>query len=276
MRLAAVLVLIAACEKQGPVESTPGLSSTSGTATPVIKAVDAGVATIGTDAVAPASADAAVAVVTPDAAVRRGVTPPDVGRRRDDVGMSDENAARIADLLTADFDKDQGQGAMNRRPPTADLGQQGGAGGGRGTRGDGDARIGTGRGQSPKVDGPGSGSASDTPSGRISIADKRAFDDTSLSVDMVLMKVQSAYMAGVKRCYKTQLKQDPSMRGKVKLGITVNESGRSVGAKASGFSTAIDDCLKGLMQLWNFPVPKDKDGETTGAGFEITLQLVPD
>ncbi|MBA2542176.1 MAG: AgmX/PglI C-terminal domain-containing protein [Deltaproteobacteria bacterium] len=265
MRLAVFLFLLAACEKQGPVESTPGLSSSSDATTPVIKAIDAGVATIGTDAVAPTPADAAVAVGTPDAAVRR--------RDPDRITISDEDARAIADMLTSDGPR-VGED-MTKRRPGSDLSRQIeevrdggrtvsiGGGGGRGTRGEGDVRT-------------GSASPSDAPSGRISIAAKRAFDDTSLTVDIVVMKIQSAYMAGIKRCYKAQLKQDPAMRGKVTLTIHVNETGRSVSPKAKGFSTAIDDCLSGMMSSWRFPIPKAKDDEATTAAFEITLQLVPD
>nr|MBA2542177.1 hypothetical protein [Deltaproteobacteria bacterium] len=195
MRIAALVMLFAACEKQGPVESTPGVSSSSGTTTPVIKAIDAGVATIGTDA--PTPADAVVAVVTPDAAVRR--------RDTDRITISDEDARAIADMLTSDGPH---VGAdMTTRRPGSDLSRQieevrdggrtvsiGGGGAGRGTRGDGDVRTGQGGG---KVDSPGSASPNDAPSGRITIANKRAVDDTSLTVDIVVMKVQSAYMAGI-------------------------------------------------------------------------------
>jgi len=279
MRLAAVLLLIAACEKQGPVESTPGSASSSGgTETPVVKSVDAGVATIGTDAapVAPAPADAAVVVVTPDAARRRNI---------DRATIAEEDARAMANLLAIEG-PDTGEVDMSRRRPGANLSRQlddvrrgggsvaiGGSGG-RGTRGDGDARTSTGSG--PKVDSSGSATPSDTPSGRISIASKQAFDDTTLTPDMVLMKIQSTYMAGIKRCYKTQLKQDPALRGKIKLGITVNESGRSVAPKANGFSSAIDSCLTSMMSSWRFSIPNDKDGEATEANFEIGLQLVPD
>jgi tetratricopeptide (TPR) repeat protein len=58
--------------------------------------------------------------------------------------------------------------------------------------------------------------------------------------------------------------------------LTVNETGRTVSHKATGFAGEVDSCIEGLMGSWRFPVPKDKDGEGTEASFSITLQLVPD
>jgi hypothetical protein len=93
----------------------------------------------------------------------------------------------------------------------------------------------------------------------------------------VLQKIQSAYMSGLKRCYKTYLAKDASARGKVTLDLTVNESGRTVEGKASGFPAGeVNQCISGLMGSWRFPVPKDGDGEATSASFRIQLQLVPD
>jgi hypothetical protein len=215
----------------------------------------------------------------------------DAGRnKKDDVAMQEE-AAKYADLLTGEGDKGNSEGDMSRRRPGADLGQQiadvreGGAqvkvggGSGRGSRGDGDPRVGTGKG--PNIGGNGLETAGGPktekgPAGRISVADKQSFDDSSLSPDIVLSKIQSAYMAGLKRCYKEYLKKDASARGKVTLQLTVNETGRTVKGAAHGFAGEVDSCISNQMGSWRFPVPKDKDGEATEAAFAITLQLVPD
>ena len=103
-----------------------------------------------------------------------------------------------------------------------------------------------------------------------------SFDETSLLPDQVVAKISSAYMAGIKRCYKTYLKKDASARGKVQLSITVNETGRSVSPRANGFAGEVDTCLTSMMSSWRFPIPKDKDGESTEANFAIGLQMVPD
>jgi len=206
--------------------------------------------------------------------------------------QQEENARAMADLLTGEGAEGTSEGDMSKRRPGADLGQQiadvkdtgktvaVGGGGGRGPRGNGDPRVGTGNG--PKINGPGGTETAGgpkeekAPTGRIQVADKQTFDESSLTPDIVLSKIQSAYMAGLKRCYKEHLKKDASARGKVTLSLTVNETGRTVKGAAKGFASEVDDCITNQMGSWRFPVPKDKDGEATEASFAITLQLVPD
>ena len=219
--------------------------------------------------------------------------PNDGGRsEKDTVAMQEEEAAKFADLLTGEGEKGTSEGDMSKRRPGADLGTQIdgvkeggkqvaiGGGAGRGSRGDGDPRVGTGRG--PKIDGPtgpesaGGGKVEKAPQGRIAVSDKQSFDESTLTPDIVLSKIQSAYMAGLKRCYKEYLKKDATARGKVTLSLTVNATGRTTSGRAKGFAGEVDDCISGLMGSWRFPIPKDKDGEATEANFAITLQLVPD
>jgi hypothetical protein len=206
--------------------------------------------------------------------------------------QQEENARAMADLLTGEGADGTSEGDMSKRRPGADLGQQiadvreggkvvaVGGGGGRGPRGNGDPRVGTGKG--PAINGPGGTETAGgpkeekAPTGRIQVAEKQTFDDSSLTPDIVLSKIQSAYMAGLKRCYKEHLKKDASARGKVTLELTVNETGRTVKGAAKGFANEVDDCITGQMASWRFPVPKDKDGEPTEASFRIALQLVPD
>jgi hypothetical protein len=271
MRRVLLVLVIAACEKTGPVESTPG-SAASPIVAPVIERGSASAnATVGTDAgVANAPVDAAVVAARPDAAVRRPA--------RDDVTMDIEYAAKIADMLTVDSGRDFGD--MSKRRPGADLARQlddvkGGPRVAIGGGGGGGVRTGTGggAGSGPKVDAPGTPNA---PLGRVTISGKKSFDNTSLTVDQVVMKMQSAYMAGIKRCYKAFLETDPTARGKIKLSISVAESGRSVTPKARGFAAEVDTCLESLMSMWRFPNPKDADGEITDASFEVELYMIPD
>ncbi len=211
---------------------------------------------------------------------------PAPGRDRAEMAVLEEEASRYAAALVGESDSYIDRD-MSRTAPGGDLATQidnvrnSGAqvaigGGSRGTRGDGDPRTGAGIG--PTVDGPGSGSGSGlaTPSGRISIANKRALDDTSLTADDVLRKLQSMYMAGLKRCYKNELKKDPELRGKITRTFTVNEHGRNTAGKADGVSADLEACLEGLMSNWRFPAPKDADGEAAEASFSIVLQVVPD
>jgi hypothetical protein len=226
--------------------------------------------------------------------IKKPSTEPAGGGRDEkaDIARQEENARAMADLLTGEGKDGTSEGDMSKRRPGADLGTQiadvreggkqvaVGGGSGRGSRGEGDPRVGTGKG--PGISGPGGTETAGgpkeekAPTGRINVSDKQTFDDSTLTPDIVLSKIQSAYMAGLKRCYKEHLKKDASARGKVTLSLTVNETGRTVSGKANGFANEVDDCITNQMGSWRFPIPKDKDGEATEASFAITLQLVPD
>lgn len=235
---------------------------------------------------------------TPDKAPKpdKGPAKPDKdsgGRNENNsVAMSEDDAARFADLLTGEGPNGTSEGDMSKRRPGADLGSQIndvkdsggkvaiGGGAGRGSRGDGDPRVGTGGGlntKGPGGDTIGTGKTVEQgPAGRISVSDKQSFDESTLTPDEVLRKIQQAYMAGLKRCYKQYLNKDASARGKVTLSLTINETGKTTKGSANGFADEVDSCISGQMSGWRFPVPKDKDGEAIEANFAITLQLVPD
>jgi len=235
-----------------------------------------------------------VAAKTPDKPAPKPAEK-DPGAGRDsakDIAMQQQQASAMADLLTGEGANGTSEGDMSKRRPGADLGQQiadvreggktvaVGGGAGRGPRGDGDARVGNGKG--PTINGAGGTETAGgpkeekAPTGRIQVSDKQTFDDSSLTPDVVLSKIQSVYMAQIKRCYTMYLKKDASARGKVTLKLTVNETGRAVSTGATGFAGEVDECISSLMGTWRFPVPKDKDSEATSASFAITLQLVPD
>lgn len=219
---------------------------------------------------------------------------PDGGRSEaEKVAMAEDEARKFADLLTGEGENGKSEGDMSNRRPGAELGAQIndvkeggkqvaiGGGSGRGSRGSGDPKLGTGGG--PKIDGPGGTTSAGggkgeekAPSGRISVSNKSTDTDSTLTPDAVLRKIQSAYMSALQRCYKTHLAKDATARGKVTLSFTVNESGRTTDSGAKGFANDVDACIEGLMPSWTFPAPKDKDGDKTEASFSITLQLVPD
>ena len=103
-----------------------------------------------------------------------------------------------------------------------------------------------------------------------------AIDESTLSPDQVLAKIQAVYVSGVKRCYKDTLKRDPTARGKVVMKFTVNATGRAVTPSVDGFDTQLDQCIRGRIGDWRFSKPIDKDGDPTQASFAITVQLVPE
>lgn len=98
--------------------------------------------------------------------------------------------------------------------------------------------------------------------------------ESTLTSDVVLEKIQAAYMTGIQRCYKTHLKVDPSARGTVALQFTVNEVGAAINGTSTGFAKDVDDCIAAQILNWQFPIPKDADGEATTADFKISLRLV--
>ena len=138
----------------------------------------------------PRIADAAVATLPSDAAAKVVADAP----------LDDEYA--FAEMLTAEG-PGVPDGDMSARRPGTDLGRQLDdlkASGRNVVVGKGPGRV------------PG-------PTGRISVARKQALDDTTLAVDVVLRKIQSVYVHGIKRCYQSYLDNDPSARGKVKLAF---------------------------------------------------------
>lgn len=204
----------------------------------------------------------------------------------------EEESLRLADQLVADGGAVSGGDLSSRRPPSSDLrGEIGGTkvgvggGGGRGSRGDGGTGAGGAgaggagaTGDGPALSGPGAtGNAPPaTPAGRVTVADKQAIDKSSLAPEVVIQKILTAYMIGIKRCYKERLKVDPKARGRLALSFEVSEAGRLAGGKARGIEASLERCIEGLMATWRFPVPKNDAGAPIAAAFQVDLHLVPD
>lgn len=206
-----------------------------------------------------------------------------------------DDAQRYASELFAsggDGVSDVERGMADRRP-SEDIGRSidavregggkiavGGTGSG-GTR-DGDARTGTSSGPGTGSGAGGIASAGDggnkeekTPGSRVTVASKKSFDDSTLTADSVIAKIKSAYMAGLQRCHKDLLKTEPTAAGTVTISFTVNEKGRVVSPKATGFNGELDRCVETRMAGWIFTPPKDSDGEPTDASFEVKLPFQP-
>ncbi len=134
-----------------------------------------------------------------------------------------------------------------------------------------DAQIGKVRETIQNPEPPANGSAASTPSGRINVASKRALVDSSLTADVLLAKIFSTYMAGLKRCYKQQLAADPAAKGSMQIRFSVEPTGRTTEILVTSFHPDHETCAKGLMQSWRFPVAKGPDGEPVATAFELTL-----
>jgi len=178
-----------------------------------------------------------------------------------------EASPSTADLLTGEGPSTDVD--MTKRRPGADLGAQ--------IR---DAQQG---GKSVSVGGGTSGGQPASPGtvdhrnvGRISVLEKQAFDNTTLTAELVVAKIQATYVMGIKRCYREYLKKDPTAKGELVLNLTVDENGRTSAGTAKGVATDIGDCATAQMAAWRFPIPKNASGEATTAAFRIKLALAPE
>ncbi len=202
--------------------------------------------------------------------------------------MSVEDAQRFASILTGSETGRTGMGPMRDRNPGAELGQQIDDVGNRpvevGTttdrfRDQHDGRIGTDRG--PNIETP-TQVATNTPKnenepeGRITVKPQPVSgEETTLTAQMVLDRINVVYMPGLQRCYKKGLVEDASLAGKIAMSFTVTERGTLHDRSATGVSVKVDECVTELMTSWRFPVPKDKDGDPTEKPFKMSLQLTP-
>jgi hypothetical protein len=97
-----------------------------------------------------------------------------------------------------------------------------------------------------------------------------------LSINLVLGRIQSAYLAGLQRCYvKHGLATDSAMVAKVTISFVVDATGTATENQAHGANAEVDNCIRGQMTGWKFPVPKDDDGDPTDAPFKLQLALQP-
>jgi hypothetical protein len=99
---------------------------------------------------------------------------------------------------------------------------------------------------------------------------------TTLTPGVVLEKIRSTYMGGMKRCYSVLLKNRATVRGKVTILFTVNAVGKVQERDARGFEDRVDACLEAQIADWRFPVPRDSAGTPTQATFALPLELQPD
>jgi hypothetical protein len=227
--------------------------------------------------------------VTPVQAPRPIVDRPRITTNpRPDPGMSPAEAARLASILTGSDPGRTGPGEMRNRQPGADLRQQIDDVGtrqitigddGKGFRKEPGPRLGDGPG--PIVDDPTPVSTQPIKTdnevkGRITLRPLPPDGPgTTLTVDMVVDKIQTVYMPNLQRCYRKGLLGDASLAGKIALSFTVTERGGLDDIEAHGVSSEVDACVSTAMSTWRFPIPKDKDGDPTDQGFRLVLALQP-
>jgi hypothetical protein len=98
---------------------------------------------------------------------------------------------------------------------------------------------------------------------------------TTLTADLVVARIRSDYMGGVRRCYSVLLKNHGGAHGKVMVMFTVDPKGRATG-EAHGFADKVDACITAQITSWKFPAPRDQLGSPTEASFALPIDLRPD
>ena len=225
------------------------------------------------------------AVQTPRPIVARPRPTQAPGSSVDSIG----EAQRLASILTGSDPSATGFGDMHARQPGADLGKQIDAVGDRqvvigdtnhGFREEPGPRLGTDH--KPLVGDPTQVSQTTPkgperdPGGRIHIKPlPPEGPGTTLTVQMVLDKINGVYMVGLQRCYKKGLLGDAQLSGKVAMSFTVTERGGLDDAHAQGVSSEVDACISAAMAGWRFAIPRDKDGDPTDTSFKLALALQP-
>jgi outer membrane biosynthesis protein TonB len=102
---------------------------------------------------------------------------------------------------------------------------------------------------------------------------KKRGEGPTLTVDMVLDKINNTYITGLQRCYRLDLVHDASLTGKIALAFTVDEKGATTEIDASGTTSTLDACVNKAMTSWRFPIPRDNTGSPTDAPFKLSLVL---
>lgn len=276
----AALLAAAACGKgDRSAEQSPAPAPPAGPSADATTAAPAPVPGAPPDA-APAPATAA-----PDAAPAG--KPKQGGKDSSETATAlQEEAARYADLLVGTMSSDgEGQpldGEMRDRAPGGDLVRQLGevregekqvqigSGSGRGTRGSGDPRIGTGKG--PRIDGP-DGSNPPTPpppsDWTVKITSFRAFDE----VDPAPLRgrIESVYLAGLRQCVK-RAATEMNVPERIRIDLRITDTGRAVSFHVGGAVGTLHECIKLRVSSWRFPAQKDADGEPTEPELGIELR----
>ena len=233
----------------------------------------------------PGTATPVVATQTPKPIVKR----PQVATKADEPAISEDDAQRFASILTGSEIGKTGANDLDKRQPGADLEKQIDAVGNRevvvgndqnGFRKKPREGIGTNP-NGPQIDNPTQVANLDPkenkePKGRIQIRPlPPEGPGTTLTVAMVLDKINGVYMPGLQRCYKKGLLDDAKLGGKIAVSFTVGERGGLDDGSARGVSTDVDACVGNFMKTWHFAIPRDKDGDPTDASFKLTLALQP-
>jgi hypothetical protein len=198
--------------------------------------------------------------------------------------LQDDDALRMAAILTGANETPNGTGTMHARQPGADLDKQLEdashhtvvIGNSDHTSRTGRERIGTDP-TGPLVDDPTltrTAHREEVPV-RITLDRPRPDEPTTLTPDSVVDKIRDAYMSGLERCYRKGLAADATLSGKIPITFTVTSHGQVTDPEASGVNEQLDACITGQMTAWHFTIPRDEAGQPTDVSFHVVLALRP-
>lgn len=106
--------------------------------------------------------------------------------------------------------------------------------------------------------------------GRVTVAESRALNESTLTPDTVIRRISNLYLSGMQRCYAERMRDDPAARGTLELSFTIDPTGRVANALARGVSNDLDECVTSRMKGWVFPQP------SAATNFSLNLQLAPE
>lgn len=85
-------------------------------------------------------------------------------------------------------------------------------------------------------------------------------DSASCDRDAIARFVK-ARMKSIQNCYERQLKRNPSLKGKIVVRFTINESGKPIDVEIEEDTMAnnsVTSCIRSTIRMWTFPI---KDNE---------------
>lgn len=92
--------------------------------------------------------------------------------------------------------------------------------------------------------------------------------NAALTVEDMVDKINTKYLAGLRRCYQKGLATNPGLKGKVTLTFSISPYGNVYG-EADGISRQVDSCVATQIKNWKFGRPMDKREAT----YRISLLL---
>jgi hypothetical protein len=107
----------------------------------------------------------------------------------------------------------------------------------------------------------------------VEVADATVSPESSLSGELVKVKVSGAYLTPVKRCVAKIGPRDASPGGTLALSFAVDETGRAADPSVTGLPKDVADCITASMLTWRFPVPKGPDREGVRVNAKVMLSM---